>query len=98
MFLPNTTIRLMWPGLHVNKVGCYLHVTNNPTSKTENITKKNSQSSADKLNYATEGAVSITAHTVRVENKHTKKSFPDDANPNVSCRSQQCFKKFSKPV
>lgn len=28
----------MCPGLHVNKVGWYLHDTNKPTSKTENIT------------------------------------------------------------
>lgn len=43
MFFSNTTIRLMWHGLYVNKVGCYLHVANKPTSKTENIThtKKN---------------------------------------------------------
>lgn len=73
MFLPNTTIRLMWPGLRVNKGGFYLHVTNNPTSKTENITKKNSQSSADKLKHAPEGAASKTAHTVVVEKNRQKK-------------------------
>lgn len=34
----------MWPGLYVNKGGCYLHDTNKPTSKTQNRTdtkKKN---------------------------------------------------------
>lgn len=29
----------MWPGLYVNEVGCYLHDTNKPTSKTEMMTK-----------------------------------------------------------
>lgn len=27
----------MWRGLYVNKDGCYLHDTNKPTSKTENM-------------------------------------------------------------
>lgn len=31
----------MWPGLYVNEVGCYLHDTNKPTSKTEIMTIKN---------------------------------------------------------
>lgn len=51
MFFPNTSIRLMWPDLYVNKVGCYLHDTNKPTSKTEIITdtKKRRLLTVDKL-------------------------------------------------
>lgn len=41
MFFSNTTIRLMWHGLYVNKVGCYLHDTNKPTSKNKTKTKNN---------------------------------------------------------
>lgn len=46
-FPPNTTIRLMWPGLYVNEVGCYLHDTNKPTSTTEIMTIKNKTKTKD---------------------------------------------------
>lgn len=44
----------MWRGLYVNKDGCYLHDTNKPTSKTENMSdnrkkKKKQKPCQDKL-------------------------------------------------
>lgn len=99
MFLfPNTTIRLTWHDLHINKDGCYLHDTNKPTSKILNATlKKKRAMEREKDKSDTNRAHNYPKCTYDPCLRHHKRQrgcVCKTAKMSVTWRLQQCFKIF----